>query len=115
MALGEYDVGLASAERANQIDLTLVPVYLALARGYIATGQSDQAVSVLQTYTIYAPNDFSAYLVLGEAYNAAGQYQMAVKTLNKAVDANRRDLDAYTQRGHAYFNLQEESPGRGRF
>jgi tetratricopeptide (TPR) repeat protein len=109
MALGEYDVGLASAQRANQIDLTLVPVYLALARGYIATGQSEQAVSVLQTYTIYAPNDSSAYLVLGEAYNAAGQYQMAVKTLNKAVDANRRDSDAYTQRGYAYFNLQEAS------
>ncbi|MGD0751223.1 MAG: tetratricopeptide repeat protein [Anaerolineales bacterium] len=109
LALGEYDVGLASAQRANQIDLTLVPVYLALARGYIATGQSDQAVSVLQTYTIYAPNDTSAYLVLGEAYNAAGQYQMAVNTLNKAVDANRRDSDAYTQRGYAYFNLQEAS------
>jgi tetratricopeptide (TPR) repeat protein len=110
MALGEYDVGLASAQRANQIDLTLVPVYLALARGYIATGQSSQAVSVLQTYTIYAPNDTSAYLVLGEAYNAAGQYQMAVNTLNKAVDANRRDPDAYNQRGYAYFYLQQASP-----
>ncbi len=109
MALGAYDVGLASAQRANQIDLTLIPVYLALARGYIATGQGDQAVSVLQTYTIYAPNDTSAYLVLGEAYNAAGQYQMALNTLNKAVDANRHDADAYTQRGYAYFNLQEPS------
>ena len=109
MALGEYDVALASAQRANQIDLTLVPVYLALARGYIATGQSDQAVSVLHTYTIYAPNDTSAFLDLGEAYNAAGQYQMALKSLNQAVDADRRNPDAYTQRGYAYFYLKEAS------
>jgi tetratricopeptide (TPR) repeat protein len=109
LALGENDTALASAQHANQIDLTLIPVYLALARAYIATGQSDQAVSVLQTYTIYAPNDTSAFLTLGKAYNAAGQYQLAVNTLNKAIDADRRDYDAYIQRGYAYFNLQEPS------
>jgi len=109
LAQGENDVALASAQRANQLDLTLVPVYLALARAYIATGQSDQAVSVLQTYTIYAPNDTSAFLELGKAYNSAGQYQSAVNTLNKAIDSDRRNADAYAQRGYAYFNLGEAS------
>ena len=57
LALGENDAALQSAQRANQIDMTLIPVYLALAQAYIATGQSEQAIGVLQTYTIYAPND----------------------------------------------------------
>ena len=109
LALGENYAALASAQRANELDLTLVPVYLALAQAYIATGQSDQAVSVLQTYTIYAPNDTSAFLALGKAYNAAGQYESAVNTLNKAVDADRRNFEVYIQRGYAYFNLQKAS------
>jgi tetratricopeptide (TPR) repeat protein len=109
LALGQNDAALASAQHANQLDLTLIPVYLALARAYIATGQSDQAVSVLQTYTIYAPNDTGAFLSLGQAYNAAGQYQLAVDTLSKAIDADRHNVDAYTQRGYAYLDLQEGS------
>ncbi len=115
LALGENDAALASAQRANQIDITLIPVYLALARAYIATGQGDQAVSVLQTYTIYAPNDTSAFLALGTAYNAAGQYQLAVNMLNKAVDADRHNAEAYTQRGYAYLNLQEASLAQADF
>ena len=115
LAMGENDTALESAQRANQIDLTLIPVYLALAKAYIATGKSDQAVSVLQTYTIYAPNDTSAFLVLGTAYNAAGQYQLAVNTLNKAIDVDRHNARAYTQRGLAYLNLQEASLAQADF
>jgi len=115
LALGENDVALESAQRANQIDLTLVPVYLALAKAYIATGQSDQAVSVLQTYTIYAPKDTSAFLMLGTAYNAAGQYQLAVNTLNKAIDVDRHNAKAYSQRGLVYLNLQEASLAQADF
>ena len=105
--LGENEAALQSATHANTLDLTLVPVYLTLARAYIATGQSTQAVSVLQTYTIYAPEDTSAFLKLGIAYNAAGDYEAAVKVLNKAINANKRNSDAYFQRGSAYMNLND--------
>ena len=109
LAQGENFAALASAQRANQIDITLIPVYLALARAYIATGQSEQAVSVLQTYTVYAPNDTSAFLDLGTSYNAAGQYQLAINILNKAIDADRKNAEGYYQRGFAYLNLQKAS------
>ena len=109
LALGENDAALQSAQRANQIDITLIPVYLVLAKAYLATGQGEQAIGVLQTYTIYAPNDSDAFLALGKAYNATGQYQPALNILNKAIDADRRNAGAYTQRGYAYLNLQEAS------
>jgi tetratricopeptide (TPR) repeat protein len=103
--LGENEAALESATRANELDMTLVPVYLALARAYIATGQTAKAVSVLQTYTIFSPEDTTAYLQLGTAYNAAGEYQRAVEALNKAINADRRNGEAYYQRGIAYLNL----------
>ena len=109
LALGENHAALASAQRANELDLTLVPVYLALARAYIATGQPELAVSVLQTYTVYAPNDTSAFLDLGTSYNTAGLYQPAVNILNRAIDADRRNPEGYYQRGFAYLNLNKAS------
>jgi tetratricopeptide (TPR) repeat protein len=107
LTLGENAAALESAQRANQIDITLIPVYLVLARAYIATGQSELAVSVLQTYTVFKPEDTGVFLALGTAYNAAGQYQSAVDILDKAVAADRKNSKLYFQRGYAYFNLQE--------
>jgi len=103
--LGENDAALESATHANELDMTLVPVYLTLARAYITTGQTALAVSVLQTYTIFRPDEPSVFLQLGTAYNAAGEYEAAVGVLNKAIDANRRNAEAYFQRGTAYLNL----------
>jgi len=115
LALGQNDAALASAQHANQIDLTMIPVYLALAQAYIVTGQSDQAISVLQTYTIYAPNDTSAYLALGQAYLAAGQYQLAVDKLSKAIGVDQKNAAAYLQRGYAYLDLQDGSSAQADF
>ena len=106
---------LDSALRANQIDMTLVPVYLALARAYIGTGQADKAVGVLQTYTVFVPNDTSAFVSLGTAYNAAGLYQPAVDILDKAIAADRKNAEGYFQRGWAYLNLEKPSKAEDDF
>jgi tetratricopeptide (TPR) repeat protein len=105
LILGENDAALESATHANELDMTLVPVYLTLARAYIATGQTSRAVSVLQTYTVFRPNETSAFVQLGIAYNSAGEYEAAVEVLNKAINSNRRNAEAYFQRGTAYLNL----------
>lgn len=105
LLLGENEAALGSALRANEIDMTLVPVYLALAQAYIATGQAEQAVAPLQTYTLYEPGDINAVLRLGIAYNALGDYQLAVNVLDRVLQANPRSAEAYTQRGLAQLNL----------
>ncbi len=79
LALGENEEALASALHANQLDFTLLPVYQALARAYIATGQAAQAVGALQTYTLYHPEDGGAYVLLGTAYNSAEEYEAALE------------------------------------
>jgi tetratricopeptide (TPR) repeat protein len=111
----ESKSALDSALRANQLDMTLVPVYLALARAYIGTGQADKAVGVLQTYTVFVPNDTSAFLSLGTAYNAAGLYEPAINILDKLLAADRRNGEGYFQRGWAYLNLEKPSKAEDDF
>ena len=105
LANGDFETALNSALYANQLDLTLVPVYLTLAQAYLATGQTEMAASVLQTYTIYADKDRTTRLVIGTIYNATGKYESAVEALNQYLDAYPRDAEALFQRGMAYFNL----------
>jgi len=105
LGLGDNYAALDAAIHANELDMTLIPVYLALANAYIKTGQPAQAESVLQTYTIYQPEDANALLLLGIAYNTTGDYEAAVQILSKAIDANQRNPESYFQRGSAYLNL----------
>ncbi len=105
LSLGDNPAALDAALQANKLDMTLVPVYLMLGKAYINTGQSVEALNVLRTYTLYAPEDASALLLLGTAYNTSGQYQSAVEVLSKAIDADKRNPEAYFQRGTAYLNL----------
>jgi Tfp pilus assembly protein PilF len=65
------------------------------------------AVSVLQTYTIFAPEDFTAAVTLGMAYNETGKYDQAIVVLNRALDSNPRDAEAYNQRGFAYLSQEK--------
>ena len=109
LALNENNTALVSAQKANQIDITLIPVYLTLAKAYIATGQGEKAVSVLQTYSVFEPKDSSAFLAMGIAYNAAGSYQDAVTLLNKALNADPHNAEAFYQRGTAYLALENAS------
>ena len=107
LALGENAAALSSAMKANQLDITLVPVYLTLGKAYILDDQNDQAINVLQTYTIYAPGDYSAYLLLGTAYNVSDQFDAAVEILTRAINAGHGNADAFFQRGSAYLNLKK--------
>lgn len=109
LSLGENEAALKSARRANEIDMTLVPVYLALARAYIANDQAAQAAPVLLTYTIYMPEDASAFLQLGTVYNSAGDYAGALEALNRSIDQERSNAEAYYQRGMAYLGLKNYS------
>jgi tetratricopeptide (TPR) repeat protein len=115
LSLGENEAALQSAIHANELDMTLVPVYLVLGRVYMATGQTAQAVSVLQTYTIFSPDDPSAFLLQGSAYNSIGEYDAAVEALNNSIEADRRNPEAYFQRGMAYLNSDNPNKAEADF
>jgi tetratricopeptide (TPR) repeat protein len=106
---GDDQDALASAIKANQIDLTMIPAYLVLAQAYIANGQINQASVPLQTYTRYAPNDIPALLSLATVDNGVGQYSAAMDALNRYLQDYPKSAAAYCQRGYAYLGLKNAS------
>jgi tetratricopeptide (TPR) repeat protein len=113
LAVGLDEEALASALHANQIDQTMLPVYLTLGQAYLNTHQPEAAVGVLQTYNLYVLEDVAGLVSLGSAYNALGDYEQALTVLDQAINIDRRNGEAYAQRGFAYIsqekaNLAEE-------
>ena len=86
---------LAAAEKANQIDVTLLPAYYYLGQAFILDGQYSEAVKPLETYMIYQADDAAAYTLLGQAYAKTGAYKLAEETLSKAIALDPTQRDAY--------------------
>ncbi len=92
---GDNEKALTAAQRANSIDLTLLPSYYYLGKTLIADGQYAQAIKPLETYLIYEPEDGSAYALLGQAYTKTGAYKTAADTLSKALDLDSTQRQAW--------------------
>jgi len=105
LAQGDAVKGLASAQQANQIDLTLLPAYLTLGQAYVANAQYSDAIKPLDTYLTYEPSDGSAYALLGQSYEATGDYQDAVTACTKALSLDPAQRKAYLYRGLSYLEL----------
>lgn len=101
---GDSEKGLAAAEKANSIDVTLLPTYLVLGQAYVANKQYQDSIKPLETYLIYQPDDGSAYASLGQAYAETGESKMAVDALNKAIALDPTQRQVYVYLGSV--NLQ---------
>jgi tetratricopeptide (TPR) repeat protein len=101
---GDNAKALNAAEKANSIDLTLLPSYLVLGQAYVVNGQYQDAIKPLETYLIYEPQDGSAYALLGQAYAETGEYQLALDALTKALALDPTQRQVYVYLGNA--NLQ---------
>jgi tetratricopeptide (TPR) repeat protein len=102
LAQNENDAALEAAKRANQLDVTMLDGYLVLGMAYRATGSLDQAVSVLETYLKYQPDNAEAYAVLGAAYFNRADFPTAQKNLEQAVRLDKTNLEAVIWLGRTY-------------
>jgi tetratricopeptide (TPR) repeat protein len=105
LAEGNAAKGLAYAQQANQIDLTLLPDYLLLGQAYVANAQYSDAVKPLETYITYDTTDGSAYALLGQSDEETGNYQDAVTESTKALSLDPTQVRAYLYRGLSYLEL----------
>ncbi|WP_298008371.1 MULTISPECIES: tetratricopeptide repeat protein [Anaerolinea] len=102
LALGEVDAALEQAQRANTLDLTLLPAYRLLGAALLEKGEAEQAVEPLETYLLYETRDLEAYLLASRAYEAAGRIPEALKALDRALALNSRSPEIYIRRGELY-------------
>ncbi len=96
---------LAAAQKANSIDLTLLPSYYYLGKAFIANEQYADAIRPLQTFLIYAPEDGAGNMLLGEALAKTGDYRSAIEVLGNALRYDPNQVQAYVYLGSSYLAL----------
>ncbi len=94
LAQGENQAAVSAALKANQQDVTMLDGYLVLGMAYRANGQVDEAVTVMETYLKYKPDNAEGYALLGAAYFNRGDYAAAETNLQKAVRLDSANPDA---------------------
>lgn len=107
MLAGAYEQALTDAERALQLDPTLLPAYLMKGEALVRTGDLDGALEALTIYTTYVKDDSQAWLWIGLAQEEAGKSQAAVEAYSQALRLNKRLLDAYLSRARLYMEMDE--------
>ncbi len=115
LAMDEPDKGLAAAQKANQIDLTLLAAYSVLGQAYMENGQTQEAIKPLETYLNYQSDDGSAYAELGQAYVESGSYQAGATALTQAISLDPTLRSAYLYRGEALLELNSVDEAQGDF
>lgn len=106
---GDDAKALAAAQKANSIDLTLLPSYYYLGAAEIANESYQDAIDPLKTYLIYENKDGSAYAMLGKAYTETGEYKSAVDALKQAVKLDPNQVQSYVYLGTSDLQLDNLS------
>jgi tetratricopeptide (TPR) repeat protein len=104
---GDNVKALAAAQKANSIDLTLLPSFYYLGEALVENGQYQDAIQPLQTYLIYEPQDGSANALLGKALVETGQYEDAIAALGSAVSLDPNQVRSYVYLGDCYLKLND--------
>ena len=94
---------LAAAER--EYTAVLAEGYGKLGKVYSAEKKYQQAISVLESATLYRPDSQEALIDLAIAYFDAEQYEKALKPLVRALSNNPQSAGAHHMLGKTYFML----------
>ncbi len=104
LAQGNAEAALADAERANQLDLTLLPAYLTLGEARQANGLYRESIEPLEIYERFAqPPEPRVYALLGKAYLESGEDEKALRAFEEALRLDRLNFDVVMERGKLYF------------
>jgi tetratricopeptide (TPR) repeat protein len=103
LALGDAPQALSDAQKANELDKTLLDAYLLLGQALQANGKMAESVDPLKMYVNFEPQSAPALVMLGQAYLAAGDQTDALTILNQAIDADSSQILTRIARGQIYY------------
>src|SRR6185436_7542927 len=94
---GEFDLALKAAQRANELDVTLLADYLLLGQINVEIGNTDEAIKVLQVYIKYKPDDVPASVLFGTLLFDMGKYDQTIQMMDRvtALEQSRREAYLY--------------------
>ncbi len=104
LAQGEAELALADAQRAHQLDLTLLPAYLTLGEALQANGLFRDSIEPLEIYErfVQSPEPL-VYALLGRAYLESGEEEKALQVIDEALRLDRLNFEVVMERGKLYF------------
>ena len=105
LALDEPERALTYAQRANELDITMLPVYLLLGDAYTANDQTEEALKALETYVTYAEEDEFTLFLQGKLNYLAGDYETALEKLDASIKL-KPSPEARLYRGLTYLELK---------
>jgi len=95
---GSYDAALVAAQRASDLDRSLLANYLLLAQIQHALGKDDEAIASLQIYLKYKPDDIASTVFLGQITFGQGKYKQVIPIMDGVIARERTRQDAYFYR-----------------
>jgi len=107
LLLDDPQAALQDAQKANQMDISLLAAYRTLGEIYHQLGQDAKSIPPLEIYARYATSDSTAPALLGIAYARSGQLEQALEWLNKALEMNEQQAQAHAWRGLVLLEQEE--------
>ncbi len=108
LALNQPEKALQSAQKANQLDMTILISYRILAQALQANGNLSASLEPLQTYLLYQPEDDDAWVLLGKAYADQHDLTHAESAFTQAIKLGNISFDAFFGRGMIYLDQGED-------
>ena len=108
MNSGDYDGAIEAAEKAYDLDQTILEIYRILGELNVYSGDSDQAIHFLEIYLRYVKDDPYIWAIYGQAlFDDGEQLEQAMLAFDLALDLDENSLTALLFRGYAYLELGE--------
>ena len=104
---GDPASALTVIQKANQLDITSLPVYLLWGQILQAGGDFQGSLQPLTTYLTYVPTDPDGVYALANGYFHLEQYDLTVSTLGALIELHPDRMDAFLLRGEAYMKMQD--------
>lgn len=101
----EYELALNAALRANELDVTYLPVYLLLGQVYAETGDTVEAGKALDIYLKYNEGNADAFVLNGKIQFANGAYEESIQSMNRVISIDRNRREAYLYRFYSNVEL----------
>lgn len=102
LALEDYSTALQASQRAYDLDLTLLPNYLAKAEAEQGVQQYGASIETMQQYLNFEGEDGAGWQILGLGFQLDGQTEFAVEAFDRALS-----LDPNLPIAAYYRGLQE--------
>jgi tetratricopeptide (TPR) repeat protein len=105
---GKMRLALQQAQKAHDMDLTLLPAYFVLAEANLANGKYGEARQAIQTFVAYEPRNATGWVLLGRVLHHMEEESSAVVgAFDKAKALNRNLVEVYFYPGQYYLETGE--------